>query len=273
MKKKEKKSNVARVILNVLIIIVSCVLIFCIYKLGSIWWEYHSNQQTQEKVQDIFYGRAETSQAEVSGENSSGEQTAVTEGFSLKPVIDANPDAVGWIKVEDTQIDYAVMQGENNDQYLYTGFFGEENNAGSVFMDYRNTIGEPLQNLILYGHRMKDGSMFGELGDYLDYGFYQNHPQFTFITEDGIYDCLVFSVYQCTTSVDYCQPVFSSAESMEKYIQDCKDRSIWQTPVSVTAEDTIITLSTCDYVLDPDEGRLVVHAKLQLRNESSETNE
>ncbi len=251
------------IILNVLIVIVSCVLLFCVYKLYTIWQGYNSNQKTQNQVQDLFYGKGDT-QTEVSGngEEGAGSENSYEYTFELGPVIAANEDTVGWIKVEDTVIDYVVVQGADNDEYLHKGFYGEYNSAGTIFLDYRNEIGGERQNLIVYGHRMKDDSMFGELGEYLDYGFYQQHPTFTFITEEAEYDCEIFAIYRCTTKVDYCQPTFSSDEAMLDYIADCKDLSEHKMAVEVTADDTIITLSTCDYDLDPDLGRLVVHAKL-----------
>ena len=259
------KRNVMRIILNVLIVIVSCILLFCVYKLYTIWRGYNSNQKTQNQVQDLFYGEGDSAVEELSGSEDGSEGKNNQNQQMLDPldaVIAANEDTVGWIKVEDTVIDYVVVQGEDNDEYLHKGFYGEYNSAGTIFLDYRNEIGGSRQNLIVYGHRMKDDSMFGELGEYLDYGFYQQHPSFTFITQDGEYDCEIFAIYRCTTEVDYCQPSFSSDEDMLDYIQDCKDLSEHKMAVEVTAEDTIITLSTCDYALDPDFGRLVVQAKL-----------
>lgn len=263
----KNKAKVMRITLNVLIVIVSCILLFSLYKLYAIWQGYNSNQKTQNQVQDLFYGRDETQNAVSRGD---GESAAVENenAFELGPVIDANEDTVGWIRIEDTVIDYVVVQGEDNDEYLHKGFYGENNSAGTIFLDYRNEIGGDRQNLIVYGHRMKDDSMFGELGEYLDYGFYQQHPSFTFITEEGEYDCEIFSIYRCTTEVDYCQPTFASDEEMLDYIEDCKDLSEHKMAVEVTADDTIITLSTCDYDLDPDLGRLVVHAKLIEKEEN-----
>lgn len=258
----DNKGKVMRIILNVLIVIVSCILLFCVYKLYTIWQGYNSNQKTQNQVQDLFYGQAEAETEQISGTGTKGNETEENRLFGLDPVVAANEDTVAWIKVEDTVIDYVVVQAEDNDEYLHKGFYGEYNSAGTIFMDYRNEIGGTRQNYIVYGHRMKDDSMFGELGEYLDYGFYQQHPTFTFITAEGEYECEIFAVYRCTTAVDYCQPTFTSDEEMLDYIEDCKNLSEHKMAVDVTAEDTIITLSTCDYDLDPDLGRLVVHAKL-----------
>lgn len=257
-----KKEKVMRMILNILIIIVSCVLLFCVYKLYTIWQGYNSNQKTQSQVQDLFYGQNTDEEQAVSGEESEKVEIEENSLNPLDPVIAANEDTIGWIKVEDTVIDYVVVQGEDNDEYLHKSFYGEYNSAGTIFLDYRNEIGGKRQNYVVYGHRMKDDSMFGELGEYLDYGFYQQHPTFTFITADAEYDCEIFAIYRCTTEVDYCQPTFASDEDMLDYVKDCKNLSEHKMAVEVTADDTIITLSTCDYALDPDLGRLVVHAKL-----------
>ena len=257
------KGKVMHIILNALIVIVACILLFCVYKLYTIWRGYNENQKTQDQVQKLFYGNAEADTQQVSGSETGEDSNEKEQSIAkLDPVIAANEDTVGWIKVEDTVIDYVVVQGEDNDEYLHKGFYGEYNSAGTIFLDYRNEIGGKRQNYVVYGHRMKDDSMFGELGEYLDYGFYQQHPTFTFITADAEYDCEIFAIYRCTTEVDYCQPTFASDEDMLDYVKDCKNLSEHKMAVEVTADDTIITLSTCDYALDPDLGRLVVHAKL-----------
>ncbi len=257
------KAKVMHIILNVLIVIVACILLFCVYKLYTIWQGYNSNQKTQDQVQDLFYGQGETKTEQVSGSEVEEIETEEHTISSLDPVIAANEDTVGWIKVEDTVIDYVVVQGEDNDEYLHKSFYGEYNSAGTIFLDYRNEIGGKRQNYVIYGHRMKDDSMFGELGEYLDYGFYQQHPSFTFITAEGEYECEIFAIYRClATKVDYSQATFDSDEEMLDYIEDCKNLSEHGMAVEVTADDTIITLSTCDYTLDPNVGRLVVHAKL-----------
>ena len=256
-----------RLILNLLIVVLACVLVFAVVQLVGYWREYHANSETQKQVQQLFYG--ETNEQQVSAVQSESSQAA--ESSSLDPVIAANPDTVGWIRIPDTVIDYAVVQGEDNDEYLHMGFYGEENAAGTIFMDYQNQMGEPLQNWIIYGHRMKDGSMFDGLGAYLDYAFYQQHPSFTFITQDGTYECQIFAVYQCTTQTHYCVPSFASEEAMLNYVQTCRIRSAYETGVEVTGKDTLITLSTCDYALDDDTGRLVVQAKLVLQEEGSES--
>lgn len=259
----KNKRNVMRIVINVLIVIVSCILLFCVYKLYTIWQGYNSNQKTQSQVQDLFYGQGDSQVEQLSGSENEDELTQQHTINMLDTVIAANEDTVGWIKVEDTVIDYVVVQGEDNDEYLHKGFYGEYNSAGTIFLDYRNDIRGERQNLIVYGHRMKDDSMFGELGEYLDYGFYQQHPSFTFITEEGEFDCQIFSVYRCVaTEVDYCRATFANDEEMLDYIEECKRLSEHKMVLDVTAEDTLITLSTCDYALDPNLGRLVVHAKL-----------
>lgn len=260
-----KNGKTVRVILNILIVITSLVLAVSVYKLAKTLWEYRSNRQTQAQVQSLFYGEAQAQ--EISGETSTKTEEKQY-SFDLSPVILANSDTVGWIQVPGTVIDYAIVQGQSNDQYLHHDFYGEYNPAGAIFLDADNQVGEPLQNLIVYGHRMKDDSMFGELGKFLDESFYKENPIFTLITQDGIYDCEIFAVYRCTTEVDYCQLSFSTEDDQQRYVQQCRDRAAYQTPVSVSPQDTLITLSTCDYVLDPNEGRLVVQAKLTVKEEN-----
>ena len=104
-----------------------------------------------------------------------------------------NPDFVGWLSIAGMPISYPVVQGEDNAHYLHTTFRGEQNPAGAVFMDYRARQCFVSPVTILYGHNMRDGSMFGALIDYLDADFLREHPRLTIITADG--DTLVYEVF------------------------------------------------------------------------------
>lgn len=109
---------------------------------------------------------------------------------------------------------------------------------------------------------MKDDTMFNQLKRYVDKEFFDSHPIVLFDTLYDRFDAEIFSVYRTTTDFDYIKTDFESDEEFQEFLDIIQEKSLHQSDVRVTKDDQILTLSTCDYMLDPDKGRLVVHAKL-----------
>ncbi|TBL74027.1 class B sortase [Paenibacillus thalictri] len=184
---------------------------------------------------------------------------------SFRGLLALNPDIVGWVKVGDTSIDYPVLQAADNEYYLHRSYKREESDAGSIFMDFRNKPLEAERNTILYGHRMKNGTMFGDLKKYMERDFFEKHRTFRYDTLSASYDVDIFSVYTTTADVNYIETEFADAAEFTLFLQQIRERSLYKTDMEHGAGDRIITLSTCDYTLDPKAGRLVVHGKLTRR--------
>lgn len=275
-KAKEKKRKRVNALLNVLIVVLAGVFVFSAFEVWFIYNQYKKSAETATEIQNIFHVNVTEQSSQTTLEGSDVEISDVTgtfdpmEMYRLDAVIAANPDTVGWIIIDDTVVDYVVVQSDDNDYYLRRNFYGEYNRGGTLFMDYRNVIGDTWQNYIIYGHRMRDGSMFGCFGDFIDTDFLDTHPTFLFIMEDGVYEAHIFSVYRCTTRTNYAIPSFGSEGAIRQYIADCIARSDVDLDVEVLPTDQLLTLSTCDYNLDVDLGRLVVHAKLVKISEVSE---
>lgn len=165
-----------------------------------------------------------------------------------------NKKLIGWIKIDGTKVDYPVLQTSNNDYYLDHNFNQEEDRNGSIFLDKDCSIWPRSQNLILYGHNMKSGKMFGSLKSYKDEAFFKKHPkiQFDSIYQKGIYDVMyVFSeVVHDETEVAFKYYQFISANSeteFNSYMNDMSSMSLYDTGVTAQYGDALITLSTCDY--------------------------
>ncbi|MCD7947268.1 MAG: class B sortase [Oscillospiraceae bacterium] len=126
----------------------------------------------------------------------------VTETAQAAPgPAEINPDYSGWLTVAGTDIDYPIVQGEDNSKYLTTTFEGTENKAGAIFMDYRCTDGLDAPHVILYGHNMNDGSMFGGLSRYLEDGYMEQHPEITVTQpEVGTLTYRIFAVRETDTA-------------------------------------------------------------------------
>ena len=178
-----------------------------------------------------------------------------------------NSDLVGWISVEDTNINYPVMQSKDNpDFYLKHDFDKGYSDYGCPYVQENCDVQKPSDNIIIYGHHMKNGSMFCDLEKFKSKDFWQEHKTVTFhtLTEKNEYEIVaVFKTVVYTDSADSFKYYhFVNAETPEDFsafIEKCKELSFYDTGVSAEYGDKLITLSTCEY--SRSNGRLVVVAK------------
>lgn len=169
-----------------------------------------------------------------------------------------NPDFRFWLKVENTNIDYPVVQSKDNNYYLSKDFYNQDNSSGSIFMDYRNKSDD--KNIILYGHNMKNKTMFNNILKFKDESFFKQNNKIYISTDIQDYIYEVFSVYTVDAGYDYLVTEFDDDKSFINYINDIKSNSLFNSNLEVNSSDTIITLSTCSYEFK--DARTVVHAKL-----------
>lgn len=172
-----------------------------------------------------------------------------------------NPDTVGWITVNNTFVDYPVVQTSDNKYYLNRDFYGKKNIHGWIYMDYRNNVKNFDDNTILYGHQNKQGLMFDSLEKTIKPSWYNNSENqiMTYTTVDKTYYFQIFSIYVIKETNDYLINNFRSKENQKNFIKMLKDRSVTDFNVKVDEYDKILTLSTC--YQGPGK-RLVVHGKL-----------
>ncbi|HDR4872685.1 TPA: class B sortase [Bacillus cereus] len=240
---------------RILTIVFLGIFFYSMYELGGIFMDYYENRKVMAEAQHI-YKRSPMEEKSEDGE--------VRKQFQDLQKI--NPEIVGWITMDDTQINYPIVQAKDNDYYLFRNYKGEDMRAGSIFMDHRNDVKSQNRNTILYGHRMKDGSMFGSLKKMLDEDFFMSHRKLYYDTLFEGYDVEVFSVYTTTTDFYYIETDFENDAVYTSFLKEVQEKSLYKTDTELTANDEIVTLSTCDYALDPEAGRLVIHAKLVKRN-------
>lgn len=178
-----------------------------------------------------------------------------------------NSDMVGWIAIEGTKVNYPVMYTPDRpDFYLTHNFEKEDNRYGVPYVAEHCDPKKPSDNLTIYGHHMKDGSMFTGLMGYMDQEFLKEHPliRFDTLTERAEYEILAVFL----TTVDekgFPYYLFADAENQEEfddYIRQCKEMSLYDTGVTAKYGDKLITLSTCEY--SDKNGRLVVVGKKKL---------
>lgn len=178
-----------------------------------------------------------------------------------------NMDMVGWIQVEDTNINYPVMHTPDNpDFYLKHGFDKGYTDYGCPYVQENCDVQEPSDNVIIYGHHMKNGSMFCDLEKFKSEDFYKEHKTISFntLTDKCEYEIVaVFKTFVYSDSPEsfkyYRFVNAETSEQFDEYIAKCKELSLYDTGVSAEYRDKLITLSTCEY--SRTNGRLVVVAK------------
>lgn len=178
-----------------------------------------------------------------------------------------NNEAKGWIQVNGTNINYPFVQTDNNDYYLNHSYNKSYNQAGWVFMDYRNDTENLDRNTILYAHGMNNQTMFGSLRNILSSSWYNNTDnhiiKLSTPTENTLWQ--VFSVYHIETTNDYIQTEFATDTEYQTFLDMLKNRSAVEFDTTVNATDKILTLSTCYNKTD----KVVMHAKLIKREARS----
>lgn len=178
-----------------------------------------------------------------------------------------NTDMVGWILIEDTNINYSVMQTPADPTYyLKHDFEKNYTDYGCPFMQANCDALAPSDNLIIYGHNMKDGSMFADLAKYRSKDFWQTHKTVWFDTELGSSAYEIFAVIHTTVQADDADafPFYwfvdaASPEEFADYVSACQAQALYDTGISAEYGDKLLTLSTCDNITD--NGRLLVIAK------------
>ncbi len=228
--------------------------------------EYWSGAKEYDQIQEfVMAGDVVVEDVERTDEAEETEVVFVPQlqiAQKLSELKEQNKEVIGWIAFDELKINYPIMQSEDNYYYLTHTFSHGENKAGSVFMDAGDTADFTDYHSIIYGHNMKNGSMFGLLKKYYDEEFYQGNEFFTIYTETQAYRYEIFSAHTVPETDEiytiWYAPGDQAAE-YEEFIGRMKRGSWYDTGVNVSGKDRVITLSTCTA---SDETRFVVHGKL-----------
>lgn len=180
---------------------------------------------------------------------------------SFKKLKKINKETVAYLTVKNTNIAYPVVQHSDNSYYLKYDIYKRKNYMGWIYLDYRNNVNELNDNSIIYGHNMANGTMFGTLRQVLNSTWRKDEENMiiTLDTEKGTYKFKIFSAYKVNYTTDYLVTNFETVKEKEKFIKLIKNRSSFKSKVEVSAEDKILTLSTCT---GGNNKRLAVHAVL-----------
>ena len=191
-------------------------------------------------------------------------ESVETEPAPVGPTIDfaglkeINDDCVAWIYIEDTAINYPVVQGSDNSYYLKHLIDGKWNSAGCIFLDSRGDSDISDRHSIIYGHHMKDGTMFSGLTKYKKQDYYEAHPEGLLITPERTYRIEFFAGYVASVEDSAWKVGFESDADYGTWIKEAKKRSRFTSSLSPAVTDRVLTLSTCSYEFD--NARFVLHA-------------
>ena len=262
----QKEYMIRRILITLLtILMLSCFGYFGVYYYNSYQKQLQTdslnrlknNTQINDMYEDVVFEMQD---------DETGETVRLKVLDEYKSLYNKNKNLIGWIKIDDTIIDYPVMQTKDNEFYLDHDLNQEPNKNGTLFLDAACDIIKPSTNFIIYGHNMRSGKMFGSLSKYKSASFYESHPyiQFDTIYEKGTYqvmyafqshiydeDEVVFKYYQFIEA--------NSEVEFDSNMQQMADIAMYDTNVTAQYGDHLLTLSTCDY--DEEDGRFVVVCK------------
>lgn len=264
LKKQEIRRNLMIVAFS--LVAIGCFAYFGIYYYQNIRTANDMEHLAQIKEQNKTPGLAFLTDNEEENENADGEDTPPEVLEDYKTLLNMNKDLIGWLKIADINIDYPVMQTNDNTYYLEHNFDNKYDKNGCLFLDYQCDVINRNTNLIIYGHNMQSGKMFGSLSKYSSEEYYKEHPRFEFDTiyEKGAYeivyvfrskiyneDAVVFKYYQ-----------FLDVQSEKEFNSNMTEMakiSLYNTGITPQYGDELLTLSTCDY--QEDHGRFVIVAR------------
>jgi len=216
----------------------------------------YSELSMQFQTEDSEQKNGQSEIAVVNSAVDSDEQPSASEQsqtFSWQKTMDfstlqeENPNLVAWISCDGTKINYPVMHTDNNDYYLTHLYNGSINKSGSIFVDYRNTDLFTEKNTVIYGHNMRNGTMFRSLTYYKNQKYFDKHPTMMLYTPDGDYVIELI----CGTIEDgnskFVQFEFDNDDSLFQYVAELKARSTFESDVTLQSGDRIVSLCTCTY--------------------------
>ncbi|MBE5882596.1 MAG: class B sortase [Lachnospiraceae bacterium] len=266
-KRKQFRMKRNRICLAMLAMVSLAVFIYSAYSL----WDYYADHRREEGLKKELASLRNVGEEDVAVKAGADvEGTKVSESLQTKRTAEdiaafyeemkhKNEDYVCWITVDGSSIDYPVVKKDNS-FYLNHDFYGEISRHGSIFMD--ETCGPEDEVLLVHGHHMKDGTMFGDLKRYKDDEFRKKHRTILLEFADGISVYRVFALAKIDLTDENSfrfEVLPKTAEEKVLYIEGLDDAAFWYDETQADAESGVLVLSTCDY--GTDEERLIVAAK------------
>lgn len=277
-KKPQKKKKAGDILLTVVLVVAICVFCYAAYNLYHIYTEYKKGSDEYNSIAQMAVTERDPDQ------DAEEAETAGPAGSTLRPPLDIdfeslrkiNTDVIGWIYVEALDgVSYPVVKGKDNDEYLHMTYEKNYNFAGTIFIDYENKPDFSDCNTLVYGHNMKNGTMFGQLKNFSkDDSAYNKSKYFWIFTPEKIYRYEIISAYTTAVDSDTYTLFKGPGQEFVDYMNKIVSYSdIKTTPGELSVEDKIVTLSTCTgnestrYVV---QGKRVDTLEVEKKTESTE---
>ncbi len=256
--------------LILLVIVLVGGVLFAGGKLMSIMLDYRRDRAAYSDLADaVLSGLAEPDatpdpNAPVSGDDDTPQAPAYNLPISVDwdSVRSMNSEIIGWLYSPGTMINYPVMQTSDNDYYLHRGPDRQPNTSGSLFADPASTTGVLHSNFIIYGHNMKDGSMFASIEQYVNVSYYEQHPVMYFLTPEVNYRVDIIAGHIVESTLNNYPGYFSTDADYQNYLNTITSSSFFRTTANVSTQYQLITMSTCDYSGGYADPRFLLHGLL-----------
>lgn len=252
IKKKSDRSTILLLLLGIALIAIALAM------LVPNLLNYKKSNDTYEALKETYVSQNEQPDKEENVADTGEDDSWYTDvDIQLEKLQEINPDIIGWILFDKLdQISYPVLYSGDDEKYLRTDIYGNSTIAGCIFMEGMNTPDFGDYHTILYGHNMKNLSMFGSLKKYKTEDFYKDHQFFTIYTTEMAYRYQIFAYYDVPETDAVYTVGFAPDDTFQKFIDNMLQKSYDDTGVKVTKDDHIMTLSTCSTT----GNRFVVHA-------------
>ncbi len=252
---KEHSAMKRKVFYSAAILLFATLFLVSGYNLIKVWSEYAQADALNKELQKQYVqhnsipGSTNTASPEIAQKSKAPIQV------DFDALLKENEDIVGWLYLPNSPVNYPVVQAEDNNKYLRRDLKGKYLSAGTLFVDYRNDPIGTDRNYIIYGHNMKNGSMFHCLTNYKKQSYYDEHPVFYFLTPDATYEVPLVAAVTVPSDGNIYAPNPDDAT-----IADILASSSFQGNVEITDDDCLITFSTCSY--EYEEARYIVIGKM-----------
>lgn len=239
---KKKGNKVTKIALDIIMVCLAAIVVISGWRVYKILHDYKVNRDIYDKIAEI----------------------AMPEGFNGMIDFDelrkVNPDIVAWLYYENTNINYPIVQGKDNDYYLHITFEGTWAVGGTLFVDAVTAAPFDQFNTIVYGHHMKDHSMFGDIQDLKDQDYCKEHPQFELVTPEGKYHLKICAFLNQPADSEIYTTNIQAEEDKQKYIDLVRSLASYVTDESMSTDDRLVVLSTCAY--EYQDARYMVICKM-----------
>lgn len=240
------KNKIIRILVIIFMIVCLCGIVYYCYNIITWKKDLNENKEIHEEINNLVIIEPD-------------DDTTSKYKINFDSLKKKNSDTVAYLNVKNTSISHVVVKGKDNDYYLHHNFNKKWSTAGWVFADYHNKYDGTDKNLVIYGHSMRNGSMFGTLRNVVKKTWYENKDNYIIdlVTPDGEFAYKVFSVYVIKSEDYYINTKFKDNNEFDKFVKTLTKRSRYNFNVKVDGKDQILTLSSC---YDNNDRRVVLHA-------------